>query len=76
MPGQDLQAADLQLQGTVAQHDPATGCGQVLLDDGSPLPYDADAFGSGGARLLRLGQRVALTVADGRVARVSLPPFI
>ena len=73
-----MAAADPQepgLQATVQQHDPATGTGQVLLDDGSLLAYDADAFAAGGARLLRVGQRVALTWADGRIVRLSLPPF-
>lgn len=62
-------------QATVQHHDPATGTGQVLLDDGSPVAYDAGAFTAGGARLLRVGQRVALGTLDGRVVRVSLPPF-
>ena len=63
------------LQATVAHHDPATGTGQVLLDDGTAVAYDADAFAAGGARLLRIGQRVSLRITDGRIAGISLPPF-
>jgi 2-phospho-L-lactate guanylyltransferase len=34
----------------------------VLLDDGVELPYDDRAFDAGGLRLLRVGQRVRVTV--------------
>ena len=64
------------MQATVVEHDPGTGSGQVLLDDGRPLAYDGEAFAAGGARLLRVGQRVALEITDGHVTRVALPPFI
>jgi 2-phospho-L-lactate guanylyltransferase len=36
----------------------------VLLDDGVELPYDAPAFDAGRIRLLRVGQRVRIEVAD------------
>jgi len=48
------------VQGTVSAFDDETHDGRVLLDDGVELPYDADAFASGGLRLLRVGQRVRL----------------
>jgi hypothetical protein len=47
----------------------------VLLDDGTELPFDADAFAAGGLRLLRFGQRVRLAVADGRVSAITLSTF-
>lgn len=52
------------MQATVSRFDAATRCGTVLLDDGAELPYDADAFDAAGIRLLRLGQRVRIEVAD------------
>lgn len=60
------------MQGTVARFDEA-GSGSVLLDDGTPVEFDADAFGASGLRHLRLGQRVRLDVdAAGRVCRLTL----
>ena len=64
------------MQATVYDHDVPSGAGRVLLDDGSVLTYDADAFAAGGARLLRVGQRVALRFAKGHLVCVELPPFI
>ena len=52
------------MQATVRTFDPATRSGSVLLDDGVELPYDDRAFDAGGLRLLRVGQRVRVTVAD------------
>lgn len=64
------------MQATVRFFEPAGRSGTVLLDDGTELAYDADAFDAGGLRLLRLGQRVALrvTTADGttRVTALTL----
>ena len=58
------------MQGTVADFHP-DGSGRVLLDDGTPLPFDAAAFAASGLRLLRSGQRVRLEVAgDGDARRV------
>lgn len=51
------------MQATVRTFDPATRSGSVLLDDGVELPYDDRAFDAGGLRLLRVGQRVRITVA-------------
>jgi 2-phospho-L-lactate guanylyltransferase len=36
----------------------------VLLDDGTELPFDRQAFDAGGLRLVRFGQRVRIEV-DG-----------
>ncbi len=44
--------------------DPGTRSGTVLLDDGLELGYDAVAFDAGDVRLLRVGQRVRVEVAD------------
>jgi hypothetical protein len=53
------------VQATVRTFDAATRSGSVLLDDGVELPYDDRAFDAGGLRLLRVGQRVRITVSGG-----------
>ncbi|CNE09356.1 Uncharacterised protein [Mycobacterium tuberculosis] len=63
------------MQATVKEFDAETRSGSVLLDDGTELPFDADAFAAGGLRLLRFGQRVRLAVADGRVSAITLSTF-
>ncbi|NEA26492.1 hypothetical protein [Actinomadura bangladeshensis] len=64
------------MQATVKAFDAETRSGSVLLDDGTELAFDADAFAAGGLRLLRFGQRVRLAVAaDGRVSAVTLSTF-
>ncbi|WP_030164458.1 hypothetical protein [Spirillospora albida] len=63
------------MQGTVRTFDTATRTGSVLLDDGTELPFDAEAFGAGGLRLLRFGQRVNLALDGDRVAVVTLSTF-
>ncbi|MFC5186170.1 hypothetical protein [Actinomadura harenae] len=64
------------MQATVRDYDPETRSGGVLLDDGSELGFDAEAFDRGGLRLLRLGQRVNLAVGpDGRVTAITLSTF-
>ncbi|MGW1540979.1 hypothetical protein ACWCPM_12210 [Streptomyces sp. NPDC002309] len=50
------------MHATAYTYDAATRSGQVLLDDGTPVPFDAAAFDAGGLRLLRPGQRVRLEV--------------
>jgi cold shock CspA family protein len=52
------------MQATAYTFDPDTRTGQVLLDDGTPVPFDAAAFDAGGLLLLRVGQRVRLEVED------------
>ena len=61
------------MQGTIATFDPDARNGTLLLDDGTELAFDADAFQRSGLRLLRLGQRVAVeTEATGVVHRVGI----
>lgn len=67
------------MQATAFTYSPETRSGSVLLDDGTPLPFDAEAFDAGGLRLLRPGQRVRIEV-DGegdrrRVTLVTLQTF-
>jgi hypothetical protein len=50
------------VQATAYTYDPETRTGSVLLDDGTPVPFDAAAFDAGGLRLLRPGQRVRIEV--------------
>ena len=62
------------MQGTVATFDPQSHAGTLLLDDGTELPFPAEAFRRYGLRLLRLGQRVTVEAdAAGAVTRVSVP---
>ena len=69
------------MQATAYTYDPVSRCGQVLLDDGTPVPFDAAAFDAGGLRLLRPGQRVRIETetetdsgpADGNGARSGDP---
>ncbi len=63
------------MQATVKEYDRETRTGSVFLDDGSELVFDQEAFDAGGLRLLRLGQRVNLAVADGRITVVTLSTF-
>ncbi len=51
-------------QATVGSFDPQSGSGTVLLDDGTPLTFDAEAFADSGFRLLRSGQRVQALLDD------------
>ncbi|HEY9375857.1 MAG TPA: hypothetical protein VIQ02_02015 [Jiangellaceae bacterium] len=60
------------MQATIAAFDPVTRSGSVLLDDGTELPYAADAFDAGGLRMTRVGQRVRIrTVGSGADLRVA-----
>ncbi len=54
---------------------PVTRDGTVLLDDGSPLGFDVEAFAAGGLLRLRPGQRVAIDIVAGRVRVVTLATF-
>jgi 2-phospho-L-lactate guanylyltransferase len=61
------------MQGTVATFDTRSHAGTLLLDDGTELPFPAEAFDRSGLRLLRLGQRVVIEADPaGAVRRVSL----
>ncbi|MER6956840.1 MULTISPECIES: hypothetical protein [unclassified Streptomyces] len=67
------------MQATAYTYDPDTRSGQVLLDDGTPVPFDAPAFDAGGLRLLRPGQRVRIEVegpqTSPRITLVTLQTF-
>ncbi|HEX5566757.1 MAG TPA: hypothetical protein VFY14_07510 [Streptomyces sp.] len=61
------------MQATAYTYDPATRSGSVLLDDGTPVPFDTAAFDAGGLRLLRPGQRVRIEWGgEGAQRRISL----
>jgi cold shock CspA family protein len=60
------------VQATVATFDPGSGSGTVLTDDGRRIAFDGAAFAAGGLRLLRLGQRVRLDTAEGRIVRITI----
>ena len=61
------------MQATAYTYDAETRSGQVLLDDGTPVPFDGEAFDAGGLRLLRPGQRVRIeTEGTGEGLRVTL----
>ncbi|EMF54064.1 MULTISPECIES: hypothetical protein [Streptomyces] len=61
------------MQATAYTYDPATRTGQVLLDDGTPVPFGAPAFDAGALRLLRPGQRVRIeTEGEGETLRITL----
>jgi len=48
----------------------------VLLDDGTPVPFDTAAFTAGGLLLLRPGQRVRIeTEGTGDALRITLVTF-
>ena len=53
-----------RVQATVRRFDPESRSGTVVLDDGVELPFDTAAFDASGMRLLRLGQRVRIEVAE------------
>ncbi|MFE5857762.1 hypothetical protein ACFQ61_31640 [Streptomyces sp. NPDC056500] len=67
------------MQATSFTYDPDTRSGSVLLDDGTPMEFDAAAFDAGGLRLLRSGQRVRIETAgegtDRRITLVTLQTF-
>jgi hypothetical protein len=61
------------MQATAYTYDPATRTGQVLLDDGTPVPFGAPAFDAGALRLLRPGQRVRIeTEGEGEAMHITL----
>ncbi|MDT0395770.1 MULTISPECIES: hypothetical protein [Streptomyces] len=61
------------MHATAYTYDADSRSGQVLLDDGTPVPFDAPAFDAGGLRLLRPGQRVRVeTEGEGTALRITL----
>jgi len=55
------------VQATVHRFDPRTGSGSVLTDDGVVLPFAPEAFATSRMRLLRIGQRLTVTVQGNGV---------
>jgi cold shock CspA family protein len=71
--GTGHDAGQQTVQGTVATFDEEHQHGSLLLDDGTPLPFDREAFLGSGLRRLRLGQRVRVERAPGGIiTRVTL----
>ncbi|MFJ8919114.1 hypothetical protein B046DRAFT_06811 [Streptomyces sp. LamerLS-316] len=61
------------MQATSFTYDSETRTGSVLLDDGTPVDFDAAAFDAGGLRLLRPGQRVRIeTEGESASLRITL----
>ncbi|MFF6776275.1 hypothetical protein ACFY8W_22315 [Streptomyces sp. NPDC012637] len=61
------------MQATAYTYDSETRSGSVLLDDGTPVEFGAEAFEAGGLRLLRPGQRVRIeTEGEGTALRITL----
>lgn len=62
------------MQATVRSFSSETRAGTVFLDDGTVVPFDADALWQSGLRVLRFGQRVAVDLVDdgGTVAVRSI----
>ncbi|MEV6261797.1 hypothetical protein AB0M42_13705 [Streptomyces sp. NPDC051784] len=61
------------MQATSFTYDSETRTGSVLLDDGTPVDFDAAAFDAGGLRLLRPGQRVRIeTEGSGASLLITL----
>jgi 2-phospho-L-lactate guanylyltransferase len=60
------------MQASVHRFDPESGAGAMLLDDGTELPFDPEAFARSGLRLLRVGQRLTIDVDDDRVVAMRL----
>ncbi|MFF3764903.1 hypothetical protein ACFYYR_12555 [Streptomyces sp. NPDC001922] len=61
------------MQATAYTYDSDTRTGSVLLDDGTPVPFGAEAFDAGGLLLLRPGQRVRIDVeGEGEGRRITL----
>ncbi|MYR98684.1 MULTISPECIES: hypothetical protein [unclassified Streptomyces] len=61
------------MQATSYTYDPETRTGSVLLDDGTPVEFDAPAFDAGGLLLLRPGQRVRIEgEGQGAALRITL----
>jgi 2-phospho-L-lactate/phosphoenolpyruvate guanylyltransferase len=64
------------MQGTVSTFDPETRSGELLLDDGTPVPFGTDAFDLSGLRLLRVGQRLRVERGlDGSVEKIAMVTF-
>jgi cold shock CspA family protein len=66
----------VKVQATVRHYDEQTRGGDVLLDNGDVVEFEAAAFDRSGLRLLRLGQRVRLDIdGAGRVRSLTIATF-
>ena len=63
------------MQATVRSYDAATRAGDVFLDDGTVLPFNAAALAGSRLRLLRPGQRVRIRVHGDAVSALTLATF-
>lgn len=54
------------VQATVLSYHPLTHAGEVVLDDGTAVPFDEAALAGSGLRHLRLGQRVTCALGPDR----------
>jgi cold shock CspA family protein len=59
------------VQATVATYD--DGQGQVVLDDGTRMPFTPESLAGSGIRALHPGQRVSIQTEGGVVQRLWLP---
>ncbi|MGB5953687.1 MAG: hypothetical protein WBG57_14375 [Ornithinimicrobium sp.] len=67
------------MQASVHEFDERSGEGELLLDTGVVIPFDADVFAASGLRLLRVGQRLSIergaspgqTTESGRAEAVT-----
>ena len=63
-----------EVQATVADFDPVTRSGRILLADRTFASFGTRVFDGSGLRLLRSGQRVAVRIRDdGTVEAIGLP---
>ncbi len=62
----------MPVQATVSEFDPLSRSGAVLLDDGVRLPFGSDALAGTRLRMLRPGQRVAVTVDAETVTALQI----
>jgi hypothetical protein len=61
------------MQATVREFNPASGSGNVFLDDGTVRDFGPEVFAASGLRLLRRGQRVAIRCEpNGAITALAL----
>jgi hypothetical protein len=62
------------VQACIHRYDAETRTGAVISDDGVVHPFDADAMAASGLRVLRVGQRLTVTLdpAGSRVTSLAL----
>ena len=64
------------MQATVRSFDPGTRSGSVFFDDGAIAGFGPGAFARSGLRLLRPGQRVAVSCGPGgAIVAITLATF-